>query len=179
LNDISNDVRSILTQLNDKIYELYELSEDEIDVVDYTINYIVPMARKKKIAEAKYTDIKVYCDVIEEYFNELLIIRNMKIKSHIEESRFYYKLIFEIIEIKNEIQNGGTIGNYASYNDLMFFLSSEKINSSLLINKKIKGFYNNAFFIVKTKDKSNWHRYNAIIDINEFIEDVFSEGGNI
>lgn len=51
-------------------------------------------------------------------------------------------------------------------------------NSSLLINKEIKGFYNNAFYIVKTKDKDNRHRYNVYIDINEFIDDVFSEGGN-
>ena len=177
LNDISKDINNILSQINDNIYLLYNLSEDEVDAVEYTIDYTVPMTRNKKIAQASDADIQLYCNVIEEYFNELLFTKNLKIISHINKTRFYYNLIFEIKEIHYEFQNERLLENN-TIDDLVAFLSTEKNNSALLINKKIKGFYNNAFYIVKTKDKDNWHRYNAYIDINEFIDDVFSEGGD-
>lgn len=100
--------------------------------------------------------------------------KNLKVISHVETSRFYYKIIFEVVELDAKTLSERVMTINTTFDDVIVLLSSEKSNSTLLINKKIKGFYNNAFYIVKTKDKCNWQKFNAIVDINEFIEDVFS-----
>ena len=60
-------------------------------------------------------------------------------------------------------------------NDVIQFVGSLSINnitSELYTQKDIKGFEENSFYIIKTKEHSNWHPAIARIDLNEFASEI-------
>lgn len=167
----------IKKSIDNLFFDLYQLSKEERDTVLYTLDYIVPMINNKKTTAASVSDVEEYCDIVSNHFSDLINADGFKVVYEIKSSLAYYKVIFVIVESETEY-NKESISNMPPVIELLALLSAEQFNSNLLINKKVKGFYNNAFYIAKTKDSHNWSRFNAIFDINEFTEDIFSEDEN-
>lgn len=172
-DDSKGKIELLRKNIDNNIYELYNLNESETETVNYTIDFVVPLARNKKsVLEASIDDVKRYCSLFEMNFNDILFDKNLKLVSKVESSKFFYKVIFLIVEKDSDVNNKYTLN---AFNDIMILISSENDCAGLLVNKKIKGFYKNSFYIVKPKDRYNWQVFNALLDINDFISDVFSD----
>jgi hypothetical protein len=56
-------------------------------------------------------------------------------------------------------------------------LSSGQITHNLFVQKDLRGFEKNGFYIVKPNEKRLWHRAIAHLDVNEFANAMLKEGG--
>ena len=69
-----------------------------------------------------------------------------------------------------------------SEDNLLLKLSSlgrQKITESLFIQKDIRGFEKDGFYIVKPNEKKLWHKAIAYLDVNEFMDAILREGREV
>ena len=55
-------------------------------------------------------------------------------------------------------------------------LGNEKITDRLFIQKDIRGFEKDGFYIVKPNEKRLWHKAIAHLDLNEFTDAMLTAG---
>ena len=51
-------------------------------------------------------------------------------------------------------------------------LGTEKITENLFIQKDIRGFEKNGFYIIKPNEKKLWHKAIAYLDVDEFMDAI-------
>ena len=56
-------------------------------------------------------------------------------------------------------------------------LSSAKLTEQLFVQKDIRGFERDYFYIIKPNEKRLWHRAVAHLDVNEFADAMLKAGG--
>lgn len=182
-NEIINFVKKLdcknlssYKSINTHINKVFNLSDLEIDLIDYALNISIPIwkygdnptLRNVPIAlqnatKEQFTD---YANVFIETFSEEYQA------FYVDIHRFKYCTLFnfkarqskstrsqiEFIEDSN-IEN--IVKQISSY-------SLKDITSEIFIKKDIKGFNENSFFVIKTNEYKNWHRAIARLDCNEF-----------
>ena len=55
-------------------------------------------------------------------------------------------------------------------------LGIEKISEKLFIQKDIRGFEKESFYIIKPNEKKLWHKAIAYLDVNEFVDAMLRAG---
>ena len=74
---------------------------------------------------------------------------------------------------KNKSQS---IQENSSILELLFVLGVEKITDKLFIQKDVRGFEKDGFYIVKPNEKRLWHKAIAHLDVNEFRDAILIAG---
>lgn len=164
--DILDDINILKDNIDFLINKLYNLDNKDMDAINYTIDCSIPMVRRKKIQLATDTEIIDYCETIKKYFDDLLESENLETQYYMNNSIIMTEIIFKFI------QKGKYTKECSHYNANEIFLENK--DNAFLVSKKIKRYYNDSFCIAKTKDKSNWQKFNAFIDFQEFIDDSFT-----
>jgi hypothetical protein len=59
---------------------------------------------------------------------------------------------------------------------LLTSLGTEKITDRLFIQKDVRGFEENGFYIVKPNEQKLWHKALAHLDVNEFTDAILTTG---
>lgn len=57
-------------------------------------------------------------------------------------------------------------------------LGTEKITDRLFIQKDVRGFEKDGFYIVKPNEKRLWHKAIGHLDVNEFADAMLTTGKN-
>ena len=57
-------------------------------------------------------------------------------------------------------------------------LSSGKITDNLFVQKDVRGFSSESFYIFKPNDKRLWHKAVAYVDAEEFADAILNAGRN-
>lgn len=185
--DDSQEKRKIETQL-DCIDELictqFKCSDIEKDLIDYALNISIPLAVKFKgfqsifyVVQRNNPMLKEYAQV---YINRFANSFNRNGKRFIVEILHSNQIIgmcFKIIDecdFKEEIV-------FSPSNDVllsvMVRLSSERITDNLFVQKDVRGFERDYFYIFKPNEKRLWHKAIAHLDVNEFADAMLREGG--
>lgn len=55
-------------------------------------------------------------------------------------------------------------------------LSANQVTNRLFVQKDIRGFTSDSFYIFKPNEKRLWHRAIAYVDVNEFAEAMLKAG---
>lgn len=83
------------------------------------------------------------------------------------------------------VVDGGTLSDNISIFDdcdmlssAMIRLSSEKITDRLFVQKDIRGFEKDGFYIFKPNEARLWHKAIAYLDVDEFVDAILKTGGN-
>lgn len=182
-NEIINFVKKLdctnlinYKNINTYINKVFNLSDLEIDLIDYALNISIPIWKYgdnptlknvpialQKATKEQFTDYaNVFIDTFSEEYQDF----------YVDIYRFKYCTLFnfkarqskstrpqiEFIEDSNIENIVKQISNY-SLND---------ITNEIFIKKDIKGFNENSFFIIKTNEYKNWHKAIARLDVNEF-----------
>ena len=182
-NEIINFVKKLdctnlinYKNINTYINKVFNLSDLEIDLIDYALNISIPIWKYgdnptlknvpialQKATKEQLTDYaNVFIDTFSEEYQDF----------YVDIYRFKYCTLFnfkarqlkstrpqiEFIEDSNIENIVKQISNY-SLND---------ITNEIFIKKDIKGFNENSFFIIKTNEYKNWHKAIARLDVNEF-----------
>lgn len=178
---------SLLSQIDEIINELYEIREYEKDLIDYVLTvsrYQFQESKIDLITNFTYGDkthyrnhhlvmeryAEVYLQEFEKiYPNEHLQVEVYILHHFIAMNFVFYaekvdkKIIFP--ENKNEFEVLERLADNLSLSEVASTTDPEK---NLFIQKDIKGFDKNSFYIIKPNEYKSWHRAMAWYDIAEF-----------
>ena len=87
-------------------------------------------------------------------------------------------MFFEVVP-KDTIDENGIIWENVTDKQilsLLIKLSSEKITDRLFVQKDIRGFEKERFYIFKPNEKRLWHKAIAYLDVEEFMDAILKAG---
>ena len=182
-NEIFNDINSV-------VEEIYDIKGYEKDIIDYALNvsryqfqdskqHLVSNFnnddhRNKKLVLESYAD--VYIQEFEEIYDDSFF------KVEIYELNGFITMKFIVLDEKpkdlKQIEFVKEVTTEKKLFEKLSTLSISKIASStdsefnLFIQKDIKGFEENSFYIIKPEEYKCWHRAMAWYDVAEFKEAI-------
>ncbi len=180
---------SILENINSIIEEIYSIKGYEKDLIDYVLNvsrYQFQDSKQKMISDFgsgirnKKDVLTKYADVYIQEFEK--IYDNQLFKVEVYELDHFITMNFLILDEKpnceDQIEFVSEVNDAKKLFQKLSTLSISKIASNtnselnLFIQKDIKGFEENSFYIIKPKEYKCWHRAMAWYDVAEFKESI-------
>ncbi|OFX41648.1 MAG: hypothetical protein A2X08_05260 [Bacteroidetes bacterium GWA2_32_17] len=171
-------------ELNQYIYELYNLSKTELDLIDYTQKITIPILQAKnkpfknirddinlyrpykKVEENEITD---YINIFKEHFSTF---HNGGEKGYINTRIFQSENILAIEFYIEKKQHKDKRINESNNNELEILasLGFQKISNELFIQKDVKILKSKSFSVLKLNQYKYWHKAIARFDAIEFTE---------
>lgn len=185
IQTLEDEKKKLINDLNDEILNSFSLNEQERALVDYAVKITIPLIMKHKGYEKElFSSLKIkdpfltdYAGVFVNRFQNSFERRNKKFAIQIMHSNHIIGMFFKITgERKNKEQ---IVWENKSEGDLLLKLSSlgsQKITESLFIQKDIRGFEKDGFYIIKPNEKKLWHKAIAYLDAEEFADAMLRNG---
>ena len=176
-------------ELNKNVLDAFELNEQEYSLVDYANNIMIPWIMQKNydIAFKPYEyNNKEDRKKLEEYVN-ITIDENRDMYAKLGKffqatilwDRYVIGVYYKVLDTKqdNEIvwKKEPNINNF-------FKLTNGQILENLFIQKDIKGFEEDGYYVIKPNEYKNWHKAIGYLDFYEFKKAILKAGranGNI
>lgn len=172
-------------KIDELICKEFNCSQLELDLIDYATNVSIPIAIKAKGYERAFQPIKkddalltnyaqVYIDRYSNSFNR----NGKRFMVDIHHSEQMIGMFFRVIDEQDfteEIHVSQTDNNLLA---LATKLSSQRITDRLFVQKDIRGFEKEFFYIFKPNEKRLWHKAIAHLDVNEF-DDAMLRAGRV
>lgn len=180
--EIKDSINVLQEKLDELIYDLYELDETERQTIEYTHEILTSIHRERNSTNLDTTALRFckseeftnYATIIVEHFNNILNEQGLYIKEQIFEESYFTAINFQICQLDNENEKTNYfLGDIESFFKLLGFSSISEVSYDIYVQRKIKGFTANSFYVIKTKERKNWMKMNAIFDINEFTKEIF------
>jgi hypothetical protein len=188
--DIDGKIEVKLAEMNEEINRAYSLTEDEKDLIDYVNKVTIPVQMKsegyeKISAPCKYQDqtITDYAEVFHNRFGEAF---NGKDKQFTVEVWYSEKIIGLFFKIELNAKRKQTALRRTLWIDKrddlsgmmqsIISLSASKITDQLFIQKDVRGFEAEDFYIFKPNEKRLWHKIIARLDVEEFADAMLRTG---
>jgi len=184
---IEGQYHNLYLQLNHEIYKAYKFSKQEIAIIEYANEVTIPSIHYKKkyeyLAPIKLNEkgksyLKSYAQIIRNHFNHLFRKAGKKIQVNIYHSKHTIGVEFCVVDKANTKSNINFIANKDSKQTLTKFalLSYEKLSEDLFIQKDIKGFEEESFYVIKPNEYKCWHRAIGHLDLGEILEATLKAG---
>ncbi|MCT4235554.1 N-6 DNA methylase [Elizabethkingia anophelis] len=171
-----------IENLNSEVIDLFEPSDQEKDLIDYTNTVTIPLLKgtnndkKRVVSKTKYEDevLKKYCAVFIEHFGRRFNSDGHYFETEVLWSDYLimikFKIIPELSKEKNlvkwcKLDNKELIINLTK-------LGFENLSDNLFLQKDIKGFEEDYFYIAKPNQYKSWHSAIAHLDLSEFIDEL-------
>ena len=159
-----------------------DFDEQEIDLINYLIDITIPMLESESVLDENNNAFRnVRKDELETYAQ--LFINHFK---HFFNENNNEYLHSEIYISGNFIGLNFIIDENASSNLIEFQEDHDILNifgnlsiiekNNLYIQKDIKGFTENSFYVIKSNEYKNWHPAIARLDIVEFMNQLIEMG---
>ena len=181
LKNKEKEYPDLVENLDKKILTLFELSGQESSLVDYVRDVSIPLFNRKNIK-------RLFKEAPKEWFQEyaLLFIDHFKkyfdgpdnyFSAEIYRGKYAVGINFQVTGTKPET----TITWVTGSDDLTLVerlsnISFSKVSNDLFIQKDIKGFEENSFYVIKPNQYKLWHKAIAYLDLNEFTDAILRAG---
>ena len=182
--DKKRQINLKINSIEDKIRDQFDCSDVERDLIDYALQVSIPLAVKSKeyqhIFDAMPQDDKMLKDYAYVYINHFAKSFNRNGKRFVVEilhSNSVIGMYFKVIDEK-KITNEIIQRKDDTVLSIMARLSSEKITEELFVQKDIRGFERDCFYIFKPNEKRLWHKAIAYLDVEEFADAMLRVGGD-
>ena len=173
--------------INLSIGELLSLNDIECSLVDYSNNVLIPMMMNFNRSEKLFSPCNLYDEILQEYA-QLFIDRFCKKfqsinKKMIVEIWHTEQIVGMFFKVVNEEKYNLNINWKDGQNDSTKILQQiiglgvKKITEQLFIQKDVRGFEKDCFYIFKPNEKRLWHKAIGYLDINEFIDAIHRAEG--
>jgi len=174
-------------KINEIINELYEVKGYELDLIDYVLNvsrYQFQESKQEKFTRAIHTDLpflEKYADVYLKEFAKIYPDENLQIEVYPLEHFIAMNFVFHkekqkdkknIIFPADKKDEAAILKRLANNLSISQITNSEDSSKNLFIQKDIKGFEKNSFYIIKPNEYKCWHRAMAWYDVAEFKEAI-------
>lgn len=178
--EISPINQNILNQINVIINSIYKIKDHEKDLIDYVLNVSRYQFQESKqdLFTYKVDDnielLKKYAEVYLDEFSKIYIDEHIQVEIYPLKHFIAMNFIMKeeksddpIIYSKNKNVESvlKTLANKLSISEIV---NTKDIEKNLFIQKDIKGFEDNSFYIIKPNEYKCWHRAMAWYDVAEF-----------
>lgn len=193
---IKKDIKEKEKNLDKTIETALELSDEEKDLIDYSLSinrYIVRINSANTISKRiellrncpafmviKNED-KQLTDYAQVYIDRFAQSFNSNGKRFIVDIHYTEQMIgmfFRVIDEKDFTEEI----HFPKTDDTMLALaaklSSQRITDLLFVQKDIRGFEKDFFYVIKPNEKRLWHKAIAHLDVNEFDDAMLRTGRN-
>ncbi|EQB92811.1 N-6 DNA methylase [Elizabethkingia anophelis] len=179
---LKKELEDSIESLNKNVIDLFEPSNQEKDLIDYTNTITIPLLKgsdsdkKKIISKIKYKDnfLKKYCEIFIDHFGRRFDSDGHYFETEVLWSDYLIMIKFKIIPesskekdlIKwSKLDNKELIINLTK-------LGFENLSDNLFLQKDVKGFEEDYFYIAKPNQYKSWHSALAYLDLSEFIDEL-------
>lgn len=181
---LNEDSDSLKRELNAAVLDSFELSDLEKDTMNYTIDCVIPIMMRLRGYKKLYSSIQINDRVFSDYvqlffdqFNNIYKRLDQKIIVEIKHTDQIVGLFFKLVPLKLAIDP--IVYSHSENDDfiqLLTALGTEKITDKLFIQKDVRGFESNGFYIIKPNELRLWHKTIAHLDANEFMDAILIAG---
>jgi hypothetical protein len=169
----------LLADLNSTIEHHYDLSAYQKDVIDYALNvsrYQFQESKQGIIFRKVHRDEKVIRDYVDVFIKELgNVYQDEYLRVDVYPLNHFIALNFSLLSEKPDkliYFSESTGDEKVIFQLLSSRLSITQVSKDLYIQKDIKGFEENSFFIIKPNEYKCWHRAMAWYDLAEVKEAI-------
>ncbi|MBF8276629.1 MAG: hypothetical protein HW390_1702 [Candidatus Brocadiaceae bacterium] len=185
VNKLELEKKTLINKLNEEILNSFNLNEQERSLVDYAVNITIPLAMRHEGYEKELFSplgiedpfLKDYAQVFINRFKNSFERRDKKFTIHIWHNNHIIGMFFKVTD---ERKNGEEIvwENKSDDNLLskLYSLGCQQITESLFMQKDVRGFERDGFYIIKPNEKKLWHKAIAYLDAEEFADAMLREG---
>ena len=196
VHKIQTDISEEYKKINNEILELVDANTIELDMINYALTISRPMIRinsstnstkKNKILrefkifqkiESNDSILQEYAQVYIDHFANSFNRDGKRFVVEIHYSQQIIGMFFKVIDSKQfhkEIDTAPTDNNLLAF---VAKLSSQQITDQLFVQKDLRGFDKEYFYIFKPNERRLWHRAIAHLDVNEFDDAILKAGRN-
>jgi len=181
-NDFSqydNEFTVLSTTLNDNVLNAFNLTSQEKILVDYTNNIIVPWIMQKDYNisfspyECEDNRINEYVKIFTNHYENLYKDSGIYFQATINWSQYAIGIYFRTL---NEEPKASIIWEKEENIENFLTLPQGKTLENLFIQKDIKGFESDGFYVVKPNEIKNWHKAIGYLDFYEFKDAILRAG---
>lgn len=187
IHDLEDTVNAELNNINKSIYEKLELDDIELSLINYALeinlNLIVGNEDSKNLLfstiDMNDEILKNYASIFVERFKSKLEKEDKKFVVEIWHTNQIVGMFFKLVPVssfKNAIMWENKQGSDWEILSLLTEISSEKVTDKLFIQKDIRGFEKDYFYIFKPNEKRLWHKAIGYLDVNEFADAILKAG---
>ncbi|MDN3510052.1 MAG: SAM-dependent methyltransferase [Candidatus Jettenia sp.] len=185
IQTLEDEKKKLINNLNEEILSSFNLNEQERALVDYAVNITIPLIMRHKDYEKElFLPLRIkdafltnYAGVFINRFQNSFERRDKKFTIQILHSNHIIGMFFRVTdEEKNKEQ---IVWENKSEGDMLLKLSSlgcQKITESLFMQKDVRGFERDGFYIIKPNEKKLWHKAIAYLDAEEFADAMLRNG---
>jgi hypothetical protein len=190
-NFIKNDIDRGIKNIDNELTTLLDISNQEKSLIDYTNTINIPLLKgslsekEKIISRIDYKDIffNVYAQVFINHFGKRFNADGHYFEVEILWSKYTILMKFKIISEPSKEPN---CIKWVKVEErkliaVLTKLGFENLSNNLFLQKDIKGFEEDYFYIAKPNQYKSWHSALAYLDLSEFIEVFFkiNNGENV
>jgi len=180
-SEYENKLNLLIKELDKKILEAFNLSEEEYALVDYANSVVIPWVIQKKY-EIPFKKLQNEDDILKDYINifmhhysKIYEQNNMYFQANVLWDDNAIGIYFKVLNTKPK-----EIITWKKEKDIQNFLkiSGKQTLENLFIQKDIKGFEKDGFYVVKPNEYKNWHKAIGYLDFYEFNDAILKAGKN-
>lgn len=184
--EIDNKFKESQAIINSEIFKILKLSKIEKALIDYSIQVLIPLIQENSDLElisrplemgSKY--LENYIDIFLGRFNDAYEKFDLELHAEIIHSSQILGVFFKLrAKTRKDLP---TVWKSSSNSDILkkiVSLGTEKITDQLFIQKDIRGFEKDGFYIIKPNEKRLWHNAIGYLDVNEFADAMLTSGKN-
>lgn len=182
----------VLSQINSIIFNQYKVKGYEKDLIDYTLNvsrYQFQESKQHLVSDFTYNDgahyrnrgsvLKEYAGIYIEEFQEIYNDEYIQVEIYPLDHFIALNVVFsnekpkeQITYPKNKKTEEEVLKRLANNLSISQITNTTDSSKNLFIQKDIKGFEENSFYIIKPNEYKCWHKAMAWYDVAEFKEAI-------
>jgi len=176
-----------IDKINSLIYSQLALNDVEISLIDYAweINRSLIIgdseSKKKLFTAVDFCDevLHSYASIFIERFKPKLDSELRKFIVEVWYTKHLIGMFFKLVPVADFTSNIVFIDKQNSDLDVLTYLArvgSSKITDTLFIQKDVRGFERDYFYVFKPNEKRLWHKAIAYLDVAEFADAILKAG---
>jgi hypothetical protein len=171
-------LRHLYNELNEAIYDLYDVNDIERSLIDYAENVSIPLFHNEERAFRRFNsdnhkELNIYANVFYGHFGKVFNGRKGRyFQIEANYNKFFVCMTFKILDEKPLIPISVTFNEDLGKAGFLANLSLYKEGENLFIQKDIKSFETNEFSIIKPNEIKCWHKALAHKDLFEIREEI-------
>ncbi|MBB2146833.1 N-6 DNA methylase [Pedobacter sp. LMG 31464] len=183
-DDIQIQLRNKISELDVEVLNCFGLDETEESLVDYAIQFSIPSLVKSNSSKLLNGDLKFNDPYLGQYikaFTDKFVESFLSVGKNFMVEVWYSK---HLIGIFFKIQEGKKLNETKWVNKYdsdiiksLIGLGHEKITDLIFMQKDVRGFEEDSFYIFKPNEKKVWHKAMAYLDLNDFLDAILKAGG--
>lgn len=182
----SSTTSNVLDEDIDKfIYKEINCSDLELCLMDYASSISIPIAIRLKGYEDVFSMIRLNDSLLKEYaqvyidrFANSFNRNGKRFTVEILYSKQVIGMYFKVIDESMFTDEVVFTSDNESLLPAIITLTSQKLTDALFVQKDVRGFEKEYFYIFKPNEKRLWHKAIAYLDVNEFADAMLKTGGD-